>query len=103
VSGACLLARRADLEAVGLFDERFFLYVEDVDLCASFRARGRPVWFIADAEIVHLRGRSASTAPGATHAAYRRSQLAFYRKHHPMWAPILALYLKARGLVPYNS
>jgi GT2 family glycosyltransferase len=103
VSGACLLARRVDLEAVGLFDERFFIYTEDIDLCASLRARGRSVWFIADAEIVHLRGRSASTAPAATDAAYRRSQLAFYRKHHPMWAPILALYLKARGLLPYNS
>ena len=45
VSGACLLVRRADAEAVGLLDERFFLYTEDVDFCAALRARGRRVLF----------------------------------------------------------
>jgi GT2 family glycosyltransferase len=96
VSGACLLIRRAELEAVGLLDERYFLYTEDVDLCAAVRARGRQVLFVADAEIVHRRGRSARSAPGPTHAAYRRSQIAFYEKHHPCWAPLLRAYLKLR-------
>jgi len=100
VSGACLLVRRADAEAVGLLDERFFMYTEDVDFCASIRARGRKVLFFPDAEIVHLRGRSAAAAPQATQAAYRRSQLAFYEKHHPGWAPFLRLYLRIRGKVP---
>ena len=96
VSGACLLIRRPDLEAVGLLDERFFLYTEDVDLCAAVRVRGRAVIFIAEVEIVHLRGRSGSSAPGPTNAAYRQSQIAFYEKHHPGWAPILKAYLKLR-------
>ena len=100
VTGACLLARRSDLEAAGLFDERFFMYTEDVDLCAAFRARGRQVLFAADVEIVHLRGRSAASAPRATETAYRRSQLAFYEKHHPRWAPLLRRYLKFRGRSP---
>ena len=100
VSGACLLIRRADLEAVGLLDERFFLYTEDVDLCASVRTRGRAVLFAADVEIVHLRGRSAATASQATRAAYRRSHLAFYEKHHPRWAPLLKVYLRWRGELP---
>jgi GT2 family glycosyltransferase len=97
VSGACLLIRRADLEAVGLLDERFFLYTEDVDLCASVRARGRRVLFVADVEIVHLRGRSVASARSASDAFYRRSHLAFYEKHHPRWMPILELYLRLRG------
>jgi GT2 family glycosyltransferase len=100
VSGACLLIRRADLEAAGLLDERFFLYTEDVDLCASVRRRGRTVLFTADVEIQHLRGRSAGAT---TAAAYRRSQLAFYAKHHPAWLPWLRAYLKVRGELPDNS
>lgn len=100
VSGAALLVRRADAEAVGLLDERFFMYTEDVDFCAAMRARGRGVLFTPAAEIVHLRGRSAASAPAATEAAYRRSHLAFYAKHHPAWAPVLRAYLKLRGRLP---
>jgi GT2 family glycosyltransferase len=96
VSGACLMIRRADLEAAGLLDERFFMYTEDVDLCASVRARGRRVVFEPDAQIIHLRGRSRATAASATASAYRRSQIAFYEKHHPRWAPLLRWYLALR-------
>lgn len=100
VSGACLLVWRADAEAVGLFDERFFLYTEDVDFCSAVRARGRKVLFTPAVEVVHHRGRSGRRHPDATAAAYRRSQLAFYRKHHPAWYPVLRLYLGMRGLLP---
>jgi N-acetylglucosaminyl-diphospho-decaprenol L-rhamnosyltransferase len=102
VSGACLLVRRLDAEAVGLIDERFFMYAEDVDFCASIRARGRGVLFCPAAEIVHLRGRSRATASAATARAYRRSQLAFYQKHHPGWVSWLRWYLKVRGQLPDN-
>jgi GT2 family glycosyltransferase len=100
VSGACLLVWRRDAEAVGLLDERFFMYTEDVDFCAALRARGRRILFTPDAEIVHLRGRSRRSAPRATHDGYRRSQLAFYEKHHPRWAPWLRRYLRLRGKLP---
>jgi N-acetylglucosaminyl-diphospho-decaprenol L-rhamnosyltransferase len=100
VSGGCLLVRRADAEAVGLLDERFFLYTEDVDFCASIRTRGRRILFTPGAQIVHLRGRSRQTAPGPSERAYRQSQLAFYEKHHPRWLPFLRLYLRLRGRLP---
>jgi N-acetylglucosaminyl-diphospho-decaprenol L-rhamnosyltransferase len=103
VSGACLLVGRHDLEAAGLLDERYFMYQEDVDLCAALRTRGQRILFSPDAEIVHLRGRSAASAPRATHEAYRRSHLAFYRKHHPIWALALAGYLKLRGQYPSGA
>ncbi|HEX4348115.1 MAG TPA: glycosyltransferase family 2 protein [Vicinamibacterales bacterium] len=96
VSGACLLVRREAAEAVGLLDERYFMYTEDVDFCAAIRGRGGRVLFTPDVEIVHLRGRSAASAPAATSAAYRRSHLAFYRKHHPALAPFVALYHRVR-------
>ena len=94
VTGACLLVRRADADAAGLFDERYQLYTEDVDLCAAIRANGRGIRFTPAVEVVHLRGRSAASAPAAARDAYRRSRLAFYEKHHPLWAPLLRLYLR---------
>lgn len=97
VSGACLLVRRVDADSVGLLDERFFMYTEDVDFCAAIRRRGRRIVFTPDVEVVHLRGRSVAAVPAATAAAYRRSQIAFYEKHRPGWAPLLKLYLKLRG------
>ena len=100
VSGAALLVYRRDAEAAGLLDERYFLYTEDVDFCAAIRARGRDVLFTPAAEITHLRGRSRATAPVAMNAAYRRSQLAFYAKHHPRWTPLLRAYLRFKGEMP---
>jgi GT2 family glycosyltransferase len=97
VSGAALLVHRADAEAAGLLDERYFLYTEDVDFCAAVRARGRRVLFTPAATITHLRGRSRAAVPGAMNAAYRRSHLAFYEKHHPRWAPLLRAYLRLKG------
>ncbi len=100
VSGACLLVWRADAEAVGLLDERFFLYTEDVDFCAALRARGRRILFAPASEVTHLRGRSRASAPALMDGAYRRSQVAFYEKHHPRWAPVLRLYLRLKRTPP---
>jgi GT2 family glycosyltransferase len=97
VSGACLLVRRADADAAGLLDERFFLYTEDVDFCHAVRRLGRKVLFTPAAEITHLRGRSRASQPEASRAAYRRSHLAFYAKHHPFYVPLLRLYLRLKG------
>jgi GT2 family glycosyltransferase len=97
VSGACLLVRRDAAEAVGWLDERYFMYLEDVDLCAAIRARGGIVRFTPAVEVVHARGRSAASAPESTHAAYRRSRMAFYEKHHPAAVKWLRLYLRMTG------
>ena len=103
VSGACLLVRRAETESAGLLDERFFLYGEDVDFCATVRGLGRRVLYTPAVEVVHERGRSRQRAPAVAATAYRRSQLAFYRKHHPVWYPVLRAYLGVRGKLPRAS
>ena len=100
VSGACLLVHREDAEAVGLLDERFFMYTEDIDFCASLRKRGRQILYAPAATVTHLRGRSRATVPDRMNAHYRRSHLAFYEKHHPGWAPLLRVYLRLKGQLP---
>jgi GT2 family glycosyltransferase len=98
VSGSCLLARRAAIDAVGLFDEGFFLYEEDVDLCVRVRAAGWRVVFTPAAEVVHHLG--SSTPAAGIALEYQRSHLRFYDKHHGR-GPRLALRgaLAARAVV----
>lgn len=96
VSGACMVIRRADLEGVGLLDERFFMYTEDVDLCVQMTKRGRTVLYVASAEVLHYRGRSAGRNPN-TERMRRKSQVAYYDKHLPQWAGLLRTYLKITG------
>jgi GT2 family glycosyltransferase len=97
VTGACLLLKREAAEAAGFFDERFFMYEEDVDLCAALRARGGRVLFTPRAEIVHRRGRSVTRAGASASTHYDRSHLLFYEKHRPGWAPLLRLWQAVRG------
>lgn len=100
VSGACMLVRREAADAAGLMDERYFMYAEDVDFCAAVRSHGWKVLFTPAAHVIHLRGQSRATASAPTEQAYRRSQIAFYEKHHPRWVAWLRWYLKAKGRLP---
>ena len=97
VTGACMLLDVRAAAAAGFFDERFFMYEEDVDLCASLRAAGGNILFTPAAEVIHLRGRSAAAAPGGASPHYDRSHVAFYEKHAPGWAVWLKLWLRLRG------
>lgn len=97
LSGACILLRRDAFERIGGFDERFFLYAEDVDLCLRLRKAGGKLMYVAEAVVEHDRGASTATAPAATALHYRRSQIAFYRKHHGVLATsTLRAYLALR-------
>lgn len=100
VSGACLLMRRADANAAGLLDEQFFLYAEDVDLCARIRRLSRRILFTPNIEVVHHGGRSGLNNKTKTHRAYRHSQLAFYKKYQPGWERLLRLYLRIKRDLP---
>ena len=96
VSGACMVIRRPDLEAVGLLDERYFMYNEDVDLCLAMHKRGRTVLYVAGAEVLHYRGKSAARNPEMERLR-QQSHVAYYQKHLPMWTPLLRFYLKVTG------
>ena len=97
VSGACLLVRRTAAEDAGLLDERFFMYEEDVDFCASLRAKGGRILFTPAAQLVHLRGGSFASTAAAVSPLYDRSHVRFYEKHAPHWAPLLKVWLALRG------
>ena len=92
LSGSCFLVRKEALDAVGGFDEGFFLYEEDVDLCLRLRGAGWGVLFTPAAEVVHHLGRSMQTDPARARLEYHRSHVRFYRKHN---GPLLTAALRA--------
>ncbi|MCU0242539.1 MAG: glycosyltransferase family 2 protein [Vicinamibacteria bacterium] len=89
VSGACFLARRETLLRVGGFDESFFLYQEDADLCRRVRATGQRILFTPDAEIIHHSGRSGAAISHLVRMEYHRSHILYYRKHNGSLATLL--------------
>lgn len=90
VPGAFALMRREALDRVGPFDERFFLYYEEVDLCRRFHAQGWKIMYWPDVVIRHWGGESSKTVEnqdfstsGSQLTLWRmRSELLYYRKHH---------------------
>jgi GT2 family glycosyltransferase len=79
--GACMCVRREVLETVGMLDERFFVYFEDVDWCLRIHREGWRIVYTPEAEVIHHEGRSAARDTGLACAAFYRSKLIFCRKH----------------------
>ncbi len=98
VSGACALVRREAFDSVGGFDEGYFMYVEDLDLCWRLRRAGWRVLYVPAAAVRHLQGLSAAAHPYRMLFAHHRSALRFARKS--LVGPKSALLvLVAAGLV----
>jgi N-acetylglucosaminyl-diphospho-decaprenol L-rhamnosyltransferase len=81
VSGACMLARREALVAAGGFDEGYFLYWEDADLCRRLRAQGFHIRYVPRAIAVHQVAHSSRTARAASIRAFHASAYRYYRTH----------------------
>ena len=101
LSGACVLGRRDALAAVGGFDERYFLYWEDADLCRRLRARGVHVRYVPSATAVHKVGHSSRTARASSLRAFHESAYVYYATHVAPGAlnpkrPLARLLLAAR-------
>jgi N-acetylglucosaminyl-diphospho-decaprenol L-rhamnosyltransferase len=82
VMGAALALRRQSMAAVGGFDERFFMYSEEVDLCYRFAKAGWEVHFTPAAVVVHVGGASARQQPAELEAERYLATRRFYAKHY---------------------
>lgn len=81
VSGACMLARRAALADVGGFDEQYFMYWEDADLCRRLRNRGYTIQYLPAVTAVHRVGASSRTARVASIRWFHASAYRYYATH----------------------
>ncbi len=83
VNGAFMLMRRRALDEVGLFDEGYWLYMEDLDLCYRFAQAGWVTWYEPDVSVVHVKAGSSGRyrSPRANYA-FHYGMYRFYRKHY---------------------
>jgi N-acetylglucosaminyl-diphospho-decaprenol L-rhamnosyltransferase len=103
VSGAAVWLRRSALEEIGGWDEGYFMYVEDVDLCSRLRSSGWRIAFEPSGRVVHIQGASAALRPKRMIVAHHRSLFRFAGKRWRGWRRILlvpaAVFLGARATV----
>ena len=78
--GACLLARRETIDRVGGFDERFFMYSEELDWCYRVREDGWRIVYLPDAEVIHHEGRSSEQNRARRSQTFLESKSRFYEK-----------------------
>ncbi len=101
VSGACFLVRRADFESAGGFDESYFMYAEDVDLCWRLGRMGRRVAYVPTAEVTHLQGLSTDRHPYRMILEHHRSLLRFAARSSTGWRvallPLVAVGVGVRA------
>lgn len=93
--GACLMVRKAAMEAVGLLDERYFFFMEETDWALAMHRAGWISCFVPDARIYHLQGQSAGHNVRSRIMFYR-ARYQYLRKWFPQSWPIHGLLLMAR-------
>jgi N-acetylglucosaminyl-diphospho-decaprenol L-rhamnosyltransferase len=98
VNGAFMLIRRAALEQVGLFDEGYWMYMEDLDLCFRFKEAEWITWYEPSASAVHLKGGSAGRRSPRLVLAFHSGMWRFYRRHGAPRRPMLVNVAVALGL-----
>jgi N-acetylglucosaminyl-diphospho-decaprenol L-rhamnosyltransferase len=91
VNGACMLIRRSALDELGLFDEGYWMYMEDLDLCYRFAQAGWTTWYEPAATVIHVKaGTSGSLRSPRLNYAFHYGMYRFYRAHYaPRRSPLV--------------
>jgi len=103
LSGSAIWLRREALDAIGGWDERYFMYMEDVDLCWRLRRAGWHIVYEPTAEIVHVQGATTAKHPYRMLVEHHRSAWRFARRRftgaRAMLLPAAAVYLSFRAVL----
>lgn len=111
IVGAFFLTRRSILEKVGGFDEQFFMYAEDIDLCLRIKEAGYQIMYIPEVKVLHYKGVSSgikkhsqtvssanSTTKLRAFNAFYESMIMFYKKHYEKKYPFFVNWLVYMGI-----
>ncbi len=99
ISGACILTKKEYLDEINGFDEKIFMYMDEIDLLYRAKQNKRRVFFYPDAKIIHL-GSASSGGKSYPVIQVFKGFLYFYRKHYPLWQVNMLQYmLKTKALI----
>lgn len=99
VVGACMLVRRAAAVQVGLLDETYFMYGEDLDWAFRMRQAGWQGWYVASVAALHQKGSSSRRRRLRTTYEFYRAMVVFYRRHYAAAAPWAVTWLVLTGIL----
>jgi N-acetylglucosaminyl-diphospho-decaprenol L-rhamnosyltransferase len=100
IKGACLMLRRDALATVGLFDETYFMYSEEIDLCYRLARAGWELWWVPEAQVLHYGEASSRQLAEAMYVQLHRSKVQFFRKFGGQRRANWYLFLLRLALVP---
>ncbi len=96
VLGACLVLRRETLDQVGLLDDGFFMFSEEVDLCLRIRRAGWPIFWVPCAQVIHYGGQSTKQVADEMFLQLYQGKVQYFRKHtRPLKVALYKLVLFA--------
>lgn len=102
ISGSFMLLRREVVEQVGLLDDAFFMYGEDLDYCFRIHSAGWKIYYVPQTRIIHFKGESSKRSPFEQRRLFYEAMRLFVNKHFgsnrawmPSWALVIAIRLRA--------
>ncbi len=100
VRGSFFMFRRKIIEKVGLLDERYFLWFEEVDFCRRVKKAGLEVWYTPTAKCIDYVGQSFKQIPlGKTQKYFRNSMLLYFKKWRPYWQYLVLKIIWPLGII----
>ncbi len=112
LSGSCMMLRKTALDSVGGFDEGFFMYAEDMDLCHRVVRTGWQCWYFPGVQIVHVGGQSTKHIPEARLIHSQQGKYEFFRRHFGLRTAVsyrlvtlvttVAIYIGCVVLFPFS-
>ncbi len=102
LSGSFMMVRKQAVEQVGLLDERFFLYGEDLDWCYRMQQKGWKIVYLPETQIIHYKGQSTHEASFDTRRIFYEAMRLFVKKHFrkersflPQWFILFGIWIRA--------
>jgi len=105
VMGAFMMVRSTAIKEVGLLDETFFMYGEDIDWCYRIKAANWKIIYLGDAQIIHYKGASSNKKNIKLIYEFYRAMYIFYNKHYKdsyLWITTAAIYLGIVGILGFK-